>query len=238
MYEEELKEIGLTDNETKVYLTLLKNKVLNPTKLAEKTGLHRSYIYDTLERLIERGIINTVTINGKKHYQSINPKVLREIFELKLRKLDSILPKLAKLHELNDEETEIELYRGKGVYRTLIKYLISDLRKNDTVYLLGVDENKLETVEPIYLKQYFTIIKEKGVREKIIIPLGGKRLNERNIEYREISSKYLGDTTIVIYQKKVFIFVWGDPYYLIIIKSHKIAQTYLRQFNLFWEIAR
>lgn len=238
MYEAELKELGLTDNEIKIYLALLEKGVLNPTQLSENTGLHRSYVYDTLERLIEKGIINTVLIDNKKNYQAVDPKALREIFELKLRHLDTILPKLSALFKSTKEETRIELHRGKRVYRTLIKDLLANIRENDIVYLLGVDENILDTVEPIYLKQYFTIIKEKNVKEKIIIAKGGKRLKEPNLEYRELDPKYLGDTTIVIYQSKVFIFIWGSPYYLIIIESKKVANTYLRQFNLLWEIAK
>ena len=87
MYQAELKELGLTDNESKVYLALLQFGTLSPTKLAEKTGLHRSYIYDTLERLLERGIVNTLLLDNRKTYQAVDPKALREIFELKLRKI-------------------------------------------------------------------------------------------------------------------------------------------------------
>lgn len=238
MYEAELKELGLTDNEIKVYLVLLEHGVLNPTKLAEKTGLHRSYIYDTLERLLDRGIINTVLVDNKKHYQPVDPKALREIFELKLRQLDTILPQLSGLFQSTKEETRIELHRGKRVYRTLIKDLLANIKKNDVIYLLGVDENILETVEPIYLKQYFNIIKDKNVKEKIIIAREGKKLDEEHLEYREIDPKYLDETTVVIYQLKVFIFIWGTPYHLIIIESPKVANTYRKQFELMWSIAK
>ena len=238
MYEAELKELGLTDNEIKIYLALLQHGTLNPTKLAEKTGLHRSYVYDTLERLLERGIVNTVLVNNKKNYQAVDPKVLREIFELKLRHLDNILPKLNDLFKSVKEETRIELHRGKRVYKTLIKDLVANLKKNDTVYLLGVDESILETVEPIYLKQYFTIIKEKNIQEKIIIAKGGKKFKEPNLEYRELDPEYLGDTTIIIYQPKVSIFIRGNPHYLITIESQKVANTYKKQFELLWGIAK
>lgn len=238
MYEQELNELGLTDNEIKIYLALLEHGTLNPTKLAEKTGLHRSYVYDTLERLIERGVVNTVLVDNKKNYQAVNPKVLREIFELKLRSLDTILPKLSNLFNSAKQETRIELHRGKRVYRTLIKDLLADIKKNDVVYLLGVDENILDTVEPIYLKQYFNIIKEKNVKEKIIIAKGGKKLKQSNLEYKELDPSFFGETTTAIYQSKVFIFIWGNPYHLITIESPKVADTYRKQFELLWNIAK
>lgn len=238
MYEEELKELGLTKNESLVYVTLLNNITLNPTKLAQKTGLHRSYIYDTLERLLEKGIINTVLVNNKKCYQAVDPKALREIFELKLRKLDEILPQLSGLYNTNSEETKIELHKGKRVYRTMIKELISSLKKNDTIYILGANEEILETVEPIYLKQYFNIIKEKNITEKIIISKGNKKLKENYLEYKELDPRYIGNTTIVIFQDKVFLFILGNPYHLITIKSKSVAETYLKQFKLMWKIAK
>jgi sugar-specific transcriptional regulator TrmB len=238
MYEAELKELGLTDNEIKIYLTLLKHGILNPTKLAEKTGLHRSYIYDTLERLLERGVINTILVDKKKNYQAVDPKALREIFELKLKKLDSILPQLSGLFNSTKDDTRVELHKGKRVYRTLIKDLVANIKKNDIIYLMGIDETMMDTVEPIYLKQYFNIIKSKNVKEKIIISKGKKKSRQKHLEYKEINPKYLDETTIVIHRNKVYIFVWGTPYHLITIESPKVANTYRKQFELMWDIAK
>lgn len=237
MYELELKELGLTDNEIKVYLILLENGILNPTKIAEKTGMHRSYIYDTLERLLDRGVINTVLVNNKKHYQPVDPKVLRETFELKLRKLNAILPNLSGLFQATKEETRVELHRGKRVYRTLLKYLIANMKKNDIIYVLGANESAIESVEPIYLKQYFNIIKEKNVKEKIIIAKGNKKIKQEGLIYKELNSKCLDETTIAIHHSKVFIFIWGNPYYLIMLENLKVANTYKKQFELMWNIA-
>ncbi|MCK5025856.1 MAG: hypothetical protein KAS15_04650 [Nanoarchaeota archaeon] len=237
MYENELKELGLTDNEVKIYLALLHKGVLNPTKLAEKTGLHRSYIYDTLDRLLEKGIINTILMNNKKHYQAVDPEVLRGQFELKMRHLDSILPQLSSLYKETKEETKVELHKGKRVYRTLIKDLVANLNQNDIVYLIGIDEDALEDIEPIYLKQYFTIIKEKNIKEKIIIAKGSKKLKEQTIEYRELDKEYLGHTATAISQNKVYLFIQGTPNHLIVIDSEKVANTYRRNFELLWKTA-
>lgn len=238
MYEVELKELGLTDNEIKVYLVLLRWGLLNPTKIAEKTGLHRSYIYDTLERLLEKGIINTLLVDNKKHYQAVDPKALREIFELKLRQLDSILPSLSGLFKLSKEETRVELHKGKRVYRTLIKELVSSLQRNDVIYLFGIDEDALETVEPIYLKQYFAILQDKDVKEKIIIAKGARKLKRKNLNYRELDDKYIGESAMVIHKDRVFIFVGSMPMYLISVKSEKVAETYRKQFELLWGVAK
>lgn len=238
MFEAELKELGLTENEVKIYLALLKEKILNPTRLSEKTGLHRSYIYDTLERLLEKGIVSTTLIDNKKHYQAVNPKVLREHFELKLKQFDSIIPQLSLLYKATTEETNVELHKGKRVYRTLIKELTANLKENDVVYLMGIDESILEQVEPIYLKQYFTIIKQKKVKEKIIVGKGTKMFAQKNFEYKQLDKKYLGETATVIYGDRVYLFILGEPSHLIVISSDKVATTYKKNFELFWDMAK
>jgi len=160
MYKEQLKEAGLTENEIKIYLALLRQGQLNPTQLAEKTGLHRSYVYDTLERLSEKGFVNSIVVEGKRNYQGANPNIIKEQFQLKLNNFESILPSLVNLYTGKNEGISIELYKGKRVYRTLIKSIVSNLKDNDLVQLIGIDESFLEKIEPIYLEQYFTIIKE------------------------------------------------------------------------------
>jgi sugar-specific transcriptional regulator TrmB len=238
MYEKELEELGLSENETKIYIVLLEHGMLNPTEIAKKTGLRRTYIYDAVEGLLDRGIVNTVLLDNKKHFQAVDPAILRENFELKLRHLDEVLPKLSDLFKSAKEETTVELHRGKKVYSTLLKDLVSNIKKKDVVHLLGVDEEKLESAEPVYLKQYLNILREKNVRERIIIKKGGKKFKGPSLSYRELDEKFIGETTTVIFQSKVYIFIGGSPNYLIIIQSPRVAETYRRQFELLWKIAK
>ncbi len=238
MFINELKELGLTENEVKVYLTLLKNNYLNPTMIAKKTGLHRSYVYDTLDRLLDKGIINTVIIDNKKSYQAVDPNVLREIFELKLKQLDSVLPQLRGLFNATKQETRVELYKGNRVYRTLIKDIIANAKHNDKICILGVDEALLEDIEPIYFKQYLKIIDEKNIKERIIIAKGKPILSKKNLEYREVPFEYIDDTVTVIFQDKVFIFVSESPAHLIVIENKRVTNSYRKQFEIIWASAK
>tara|TARA_Y100000310_G_scaffold337330_2_gene424144 strand:- start:392 stop:1132 length:741 start_codon:yes stop_codon:yes gene_type:complete len=237
MFKKQLKDLGLTENEVKIYLTLLENGHLHPTKLAEKTGLHRSYLYDALERLVEKGVLNLIILENKRAYQAVDPSALRELFELKLKQFDSILPELNEIFREQKEETRVEVYKGKQVFRTCIKDLVSNLKKNDTLYLMGEDEEITQELDSVILKQYFRILKEKNVKEKVIIRKGAKKLPEKAIEYRELPSKYIGDVMSTIHNNKVYLFVMGNPHHLITIESKKIVQSYLKQFNLLWKIA-
>lgn len=59
-----LKQIGLTNHEAEVYLSLLANGQLSAYELAEKAGLYRQVTYDSLKRLMEKGYVSSA-IEGK-----------------------------------------------------------------------------------------------------------------------------------------------------------------------------
>lgn len=239
MYEEQFKDLGLTDNEARIYLLLLRQGVMNPTQIAQKLGLHRGYVYDTLERMQEKEVVNSVLVNNKKFFQATSPQHLVELLRLRLEDMQKIAPDLQKLMAMTKEETHVGVHKGKYVYRTLIKDVLATVKPHDEVLLVGIDEEVLTTeVEPIYLKRYFNMIKTKNIRERIIIKTGGKRIKEKTLSYKELDEKYIGKTAQIIYGNKVALFVLGTPYYLIVIENKDVADTYRKQFDLLWQIAR
>lgn len=239
MYEEQLKELGLTDNEVRIYLFLLKQGMANPSEISQKLGLHRGYVYDALERMQEKEVVNSILKDNKKYFQATSPENLVELLKFRLESFKKIVPDLTKLMEFKKEETKVELHRGKRVARTLIRDMLSTLRRDEEAYLIGIDEDRwINEVEPIYLRQYLNIIKSKNIREKIIIKTGGRRLKNPNLYYKELDKEYIGKTEQFIYKNKVAILILGTPYYLIIIEDKEIAETYRKQFNLLWSIAK
>ena len=55
--EEALQSLGFTKNDSKVLLTLCKFKILSPADIAKYSGVDRARVYDSLNRLIEKGFI-------------------------------------------------------------------------------------------------------------------------------------------------------------------------------------
>ncbi|MFH1326912.1 MAG: helix-turn-helix domain-containing protein [archaeon] len=239
MYEDHLRELGLTDNEARIYLLLLKNGSMNPAEISQKLGLHRGYTYDALERMQEKEVVNSILQKNKKYFQANNPENLLELLKLKLENFQKIVPNLKDIMDIGKEDTKVELHKGKRVYRTLLKDIISTIKKNDEILLIGIDEEILsKEVEPIYLEQYLNTIKTKNINEKIIIKKGKKKLGFKSLKYKQIEEKYLGNTYQIIYSNKVATFILGNPYYLIVIENKDVANTYRKQFDLMWKVAK
>lgn len=55
--EEALQSLGFTKNDSKVLLTLSKFRILSPADIAKHSGVDRARVYDSLNRLMEKGFI-------------------------------------------------------------------------------------------------------------------------------------------------------------------------------------
>ena len=67
-----LKNLGLTNNEVEVYLTLLNKGELSVNEIGMKSGLHRQVCYDALDRLLEKGFVSYILKDGKKFREAVN----------------------------------------------------------------------------------------------------------------------------------------------------------------------
>jgi sugar-specific transcriptional regulator TrmB len=235
---EELRELGLTENEVTIYITLLKLGTANPSLIAEKTNLSRSYIYDSLERLHDKEMVSFIQKEGKKHYQATNPERIRELLKVKTERITKIIPKLIDLTKLEKEDMKVELNKGKNVYKSLLKDMLATLEENDEVLIFGLEDDKSLEREPILLRRYFKILKQKNIIEKVIIRKGAVKLKEaKTTTYKTLPKEFIGNTSFQIYSNKVAIFLEGLPNYLILIENKTVADSYRKQFEILWERA-
>lgn len=61
-----LVNLGFSQNEAKVYITLLRNKRLNGYEIAKLSGVSRSLVYEVVNRLVGRGIL--IRLEGEPNY--------------------------------------------------------------------------------------------------------------------------------------------------------------------------
>ncbi|MFX0186311.1 MAG: TrmB family transcriptional regulator [Candidatus Hodarchaeota archaeon] len=127
--EESLQTLGFTKNDSKVLLTLCKYKILSPADIAKHSGVDRARVYDSLNRLIERGFIQKEPIKRGANYQVIPiKKIFESIREEHARLIDEthLLEKMISDLEIDSEESEPRVWsiNSKEKIRKKIKDLI------------------------------------------------------------------------------------------------------------------
>ena len=240
MNKEILKELGLTNNEVDVYLTLLQTGSISVNTVAEKSGLHRQAVYDALDRLLEKGFVSFVVRNNKKYFQGINPEKIVGYLNEKEEKFKSILPELINLTKLPREDTFIEVFKGKGIVRTVYRDIIKEFqKKSGEILVTGTEEKKFLEEDKIALEQHIKRLHELKCAERLLIKEGDTTFVEGpQTTYRWIAEQYFNPTPIFVYHNKLTIIIWGNPDYAIIIENKNLADTYRKQFNLLWKISK
>jgi len=241
-----LREIGLTENEIKIYLTLLKTGSNSAYEITKKTGIYRAHVYDKLEQLMDKGLVTQVFKGAKKHFQASDPVHLKQYIEDKKQELkqkesaiQDLIPQLQQLVLLPREDTKVEVFKGKEG----LKYFLKDIIKTKKeVLITGIDDEKYQESLPIFMKQYFRDLRKYNIVEKVItlkkpgIFLFGKK-TASTTTYRYLEAKQFNPTNTFIYGGKVVIVSWGTPVTAIMIENKDIAQTHKEHFKHLWTIA-
>ncbi len=236
-----LKEIGLVDNEIKIYITLLKIGSSAVSTIAQHSGLYRPYVYDTLERLSEKGLVSFILKDNKKYYKGANPEKLREILEEKEKALENVLPKLIDFTKFSKDETKMELFCGKKVVRVIQKDVLKTLlEKTGESLVIGVDEKRFMETDPIIMKQFFNQMKRNKLKERVLVREGDNYLpaHRETTQYRFIPKDFFNPTSTFIYGDKVAIIMFTEPLYGLMIDSKQLSDSYRKQFELLWKNAR
>jgi sugar-specific transcriptional regulator TrmB len=153
---EDLNKLGLSKNESKVYLALLDLGSTNAGEVIKKTKLHRNIVYDNLDRLIEKGLVSFIKIKNIKHFETTPSeefeeyilKQKEEILE-KEKIMKKIIPEIKSEREIKRKQ-EATIYKGKKA----IKVILDEITKTKSELLVfGTGWGAKETLR-IYYDQW------------------------------------------------------------------------------------
>ena len=233
--QEQLKTAGLTENESKIYTTLLEIGPKSASTIAHRTGLHRRVIYDSIDRLIKKGIIGYIVENNKKIFQASNPMRILEIVKEKEQALNKVMPQMMALfnQERDKVRQETNFYKGINGLKSVFEDQLSEGKE---ILILGASEQAYELLG-IYFHWFDKKRQEKKIKTKIIFNSRNK-LKIPLSEIRYLPEEYSSNMAINIYADKVAIILWKkDKPIAILIKDEEIAAGYRKHFELMWKIS-
>ena len=168
--ERTLINLGLTENESKIYLALLKLREVRVSALSKETEINRSLIYRILESLQRKGLISEVIKENRSYFSANSPKNLRKMLEEKEQDLDEILPSLLQIGKEEQESMHVEVYSGLRGVKTVLRDQLEEVKE---FYVLGAGKEFASLTEHFY-DQYYTIRIERKIMQKILLKADAK----------------------------------------------------------------
>jgi len=236
---ESIKHLGLSETESKIYLTLLKFKKCSVITLSKEIDVHRRSIYDNLNLLIKKGLVN-YKIDGKtKIFEATDPKNLKAILEEKNKILEEVFPSLNSLYLSEKNNLDINIYHGDKSLKFLMqdahntkgtKYWIGSGYEffKKTAYSIEYIREKVSTWDVLAVQPYSDDLDE--LRE-------GDYMGPHNLKI--LPDSFKTDTGVITYGNKVGIAIFSEfETHIIIIDNIAISKLYKAQFDFLWQFAK
>jgi len=237
-----LKEIGLTDNEIRIYLELLKSGESLASALSEKTDINRTLTYQILNNLAKRGLIGSVIKNNVKYFRAAHPSKIIEFLKEKEMNIQSIIPELASMKAAEEKNYSVELYEGKEGLKTVLNEVIRIRPKE----FLDITSGSTTVVLPYYIDKWQKLRVKSRIKAMFLMNdtvQGRKRAKElgkhKLTEIRLLPKGLESPSHIYVYADKVAIGLWSEDHpFVILITSDEISRRFREFFEWFWNISK
>lgn len=171
---ETLKQAGLSEAQSLVFLALLKEKEAKAGKLAKLLPLKRGLIYKSLDDLVSLGLSEKHEDPGKVAlYRAKHPAALRGIIDTKERDvrdakqaLDGLLPALSSNFNLHSSVPGVLIYEGEAGVEEVLG---DSLRAKEAIYsYVDVEavEKEIGEINTRYMKKRERL----DIYKKLLVP--------------------------------------------------------------------
>lgn len=239
-YNESLRKLGLSKEESDIYIGLLELGPSTITVLSRHIGLHRPGIYKNIPKLKEIGLITEFPKGRQKHYSAEPPEKLKNLFDDMSKKFEVILPELEQLYKAKGKMPVIKYLEGRKGLQFVFHDIVTTLKRGDTFHRYssakdrGVNEGK-------YLPPDYERIRDnKGLQRQVITSKEKAVNSEKNPSLNrsvklvpESFGLFDYDVTQIIYANKIA-FVDYNTETAIIIENAPVAEFQRKIFKLLW----
>jgi predicted transcriptional regulator len=161
MHTDVLTELGLSQNEAKIYEALLLDGESTVTALSNRSKIHRRNIYDSMNRLIEKGMVFQVIGRGDNLYKPVDPSKLMELVDEKRERLEKVMPDLLAEYEQKPQLEASYIYKGVEGFKN---YLRDMLVNEEDAYFIGAKGAWFDPRLKTFLDRFLVDAKKRGIK--------------------------------------------------------------------------
>lgn len=229
---EKLQRIGFSKKESEIYLALAKRQSASANELAKDTSTNRTVCYNTLQQLVNQGVIAYSKRNNKRVFSLASPEsLLAEVREREEVARD-LIKELEKVKKKGVSEGSVEVFEGKNGLKQIFNE-IRDCRELDVINATGLIFQNLEfsakhIIKDIERSNRVRIIATQSMRKTEL-----SRMRKAKVKYLPKESENYATT--FIFDGKVIIQTLKDKPFLIKIVEESIYDGYKKDFEVLWK---
>lgn len=249
MIEKILKDLGLNENASAIYLLLLNGGASSARYLADRLGLPRPTVYDNLKLLIENGLVIERNEENKKVFQIDDIKNIEQLVQSKIESFNLYkkeVKKLASKKIVKDSaEPKIKFYFGPDGIKQVLKDLL--WHENIETYTMWPISEMVE----ILGKEYLEVLNRRRIKKNISIKgiwPADKKVNFKDHPYLGVGKGHLRELRVApkgmtwemsywLYENKVAFISSKQEGFGFVINSRDFANLIKTQFRVIWGLS-
>jgi len=247
MIESVLSEIGLTQNEIKIYLALLKLGKSKTGELLKEANLNSGRVYETLDSLQKKGLVSYIIESNIKYFSPADPKQILDYLEEKKENIEKqkkeyskVLPELmGRLSQLSDD-VKVEVFIGLKGLRNAFEKEIKRYETCKEVYVMGLvhSSNYSKIVARFFTNEVYKERKIHNVVAKKILSIDAN--NDEIIE-KDANVRYLPFSSMMttnIIDDLTILSINTETHITITIENSAVSKSFKENFEMLWKIAK
>ncbi|MEI6849847.1 MAG: helix-turn-helix domain-containing protein [archaeon] len=244
MYEELLEQCGLTKNESLTYLALLKLGKSKSGDIVREAKVSGGKIYETLYKLIDKGLVKEVSENGIKRFIANNPRTIisyikekQKNLDQKEKELEKILPSFLKISGIDKEHESVSLVKGLRGISDIVYQKLENAKK---IKIMGVNSSKDEKYNTFWRNWH----KERvNLKKEAQIIFSDKNTEYwkffKNLNYTKLRELlHFSPSAVMIIDDNSFLFSYEKDLTCIHIQSIPMSNSLSSFFDDLWKIAK
>lgn len=241
-----LEKIGLTHNESLVYLTLIKLGTAKTGQILQASNLNSGKIYEILESLKGKGLVGESIINNVRYFSAAHPSQLleylkkkKEDIEKEEKEIKSFLPELERSREAYLDISKAITYTGLKGIKTAADEALDSMKTGEEILAMGVTEKK---------DKRFNIFWQGWTERRISKKIHAKHIFSDKSDYSNTFTKMsytevrilegLTPVTIDVFGDKVLILNYNEPFSCTMIYDKNTSASFKNFFHQLWKIAK
>lgn len=243
LIENELVNLGLTTEESKVYLAILELGGSFVSAIARRAKVNRSTCYHTLENLTKKGLVSSFRKGNILNFSASDPKRFIQMAEEKMQLTKDLMPELLSVTNTLAFKPKIRFYEGlEG-----IKNIFEDIIETKDEVLGYTNIKGLTELFPEYFRKFCHRKVTNGIKTRYIAPATEtgvdmidafypKNFDQNLLEILMVNPKQFNfQNEIAIYGNKVAIFsLKADELIGLIVESATFSNSMKSFFDLAW----
>lgn len=242
-YHNLLGVFGLTQNDTAVYVHLVKaGDPVAVGKISIGTALHRQYVYNSIEKLEKLKLIEELKDGKRFKYRALPLYQIEKMAKEYIEKSKEAIHELSIISTVKDEQ-DIEYHLGERRVMDFEESVIENLKDDEVQYIIG---GASEEFIRFFGKRYFDmakVAKQRRLKSYFIgceeerVWLGRAQKENPLFQFRILKSFPKTVVETVVRFDSVTIYNFAKPPLVYVIKSKVISEDYKKHFDMLWEIA-